>query len=110
MRAPTSDQIDEILALLRGGADLETVLAHLGVPLAEFDTWLRKPRNRRVAEKLARAQAQADLQDMAIIRNAAQTRADAAAGTWQAAKAQIEFRGVRARERELLEWNAVAGA
>jgi len=67
-----------------------------------FDSWLRKPRQRNAAAQIQRAIAQADLSDLGIIGSAANTRADAAAGTWQAAKARYELRRVSERERQLL--------
>lgn len=108
MTRPTEDQLDTILSLLRGGAGLVEAAAHAGVDPVSFDEWLRKPRQREMAAKVKRAFAQADLTDLGIIGAAANTRADAAAGTWQAAKARLEMRRISERERELLEINAIA--
>jgi hypothetical protein len=102
MSKPTDDQLETVLSLLRGGADLDAALVHNGIDPLEFDEWLGKPRNRGVAASVKRALAQADLTDLGTI-------ASASKDSWQAAKARYELRTVRARERELLELNAIAG-
>jgi hypothetical protein len=109
MPSPTDDQLEMVLSLLRGGAGVMESAAHAGLDPVWFDEWLRRPRQKAVAARVKRSIAQADLSDLAIIGSAANTRADAAAGTWQAAKARLEMRRLGERERELLEINAIAG-
>lgn len=99
---PTDDQVDTIVSYVRGGADVLSAASQTGLDAVEFDQWLRKPRQKALRGRVERALAQADLTDLSIITSAANTRADAASGTWHAAKARMDLRRESERERHLL--------
>lgn len=100
MKRPTEDQVERVLALLRGGASLDAAAANSGLNPAEFTIWLTRPRNRRIAARVRGALSQADLQDMVVIKEEP---------SWQAAKARLELRKISESERQLHELNAIAG-
>lgn len=92
MKRPSEDTIERVLALLRGGATLDAAATNSGLDSAEFSVWLTKPRNKALAARVAAAFSQADLQDLAVIKDE---------GSWQAAKARIELRKISEQERQL---------
>ncbi len=96
---PTEDQFERVLSLVRGGAGVDEAAVHSSLDPGEFDAWLHKSRNRRFQVQVANALAQADLQDMATLKEGATDPASKA--PWQAAKARLELRQASERERRL---------
>jgi hypothetical protein len=92
VKKPSDDVIERVLALLRGGATLDAAATNSGLDPAEFSVWLARPRNRAVAGRVAAAFSQADLQDLAVIKDEK---------SWQAAKARMELRKISEQERQL---------
>jgi hypothetical protein len=89
MRRATDDQVDQVLQLVRGGADLESACGHAGVDV----TWLMLRAPARTRRQVERAASQADLGDLAVIGSAAKD-------SWQAAAKRLEQRRISRRETD----------
>ncbi len=89
---PTDEQLDSLVALVRGGAGVIEAASHLELDPLRFERWLR--RNRAARARVERALAQAELADAGIITVASKN-------SWQAARARTELRREREGRRDL---------
>jgi hypothetical protein len=76
-RRPTEEELHTFVTLLRGGADVDAVLAYLDIPKKMFRTWMGM-KHTEFYKAVNNAMAEANLRDFRVITEAAQS-------SWQAA-------------------------